>query len=214
MGRHPLSDVSTTLPPWHHQPARRPQRCYRRYHAIASPLQTPHPHLPALDDPPTMCLHPTHRSPPARAGADGGPLGERRLRKPANPFTTTLPNPRSQPTNHRFANNRGRRAVGRETPPEARQPVHHHPAQSAFPTNQPPVCQQPRTAGRWAIPPPIPATLRLQTRAHISPPGPIRVHNQPPVCQQPRTAGRWAIPLLMTTPLTLCSPPISPQVHC
>jgi hypothetical protein len=183
-------------------------------------MQTPHPHLPALDDPPTMCLHPTHRSPPARAGADGGPLGERRLRKPANPFTTTLPNPRSQPTNHRFANNRGRRAVGPSRPRFPRRsgckpgPTSHHPAQSAFPTNQRPICQQPRTVGRWAIPPPIPATLRLQTRAHISPPGPIRVHNQPPVCQQPRTAGRWAIPLLMTTPLTLCSPPISPQVHC
>ena len=43
----------------------------------------------------------------------------------------------------------GRRAVGRETTPEAHTTVHHHDAQNAITTNNPRHFYR-RTAGRWA----------------------------------------------------------------
>jgi hypothetical protein len=55
-----------------------------------------------------------HRSPPARAGRDGGPLGNPGPRKPTPALTTNTPNPRSLPTNPR-------------TPTPAHQPPHTNP---------------------------------------------------------------------------------------
>jgi hypothetical protein len=88
-------------------PRRRQQQASRE--GVAAP--TPHP---SQARPP---LAVTHRSPPARAGADGGPLGERRPRKPEKIPTTQSPASRND--THR-----------------ARAPVHHHDAQTAI-TKQP-----------------------------------------------------------------------------
>jgi hypothetical protein len=61
-----------------------------------------------------------HRSPPARAGRDGGPLGNPGPRKPTSAFTTNQPphtNPRTPTPAHQPP---GRRAVGLfPRPPEA-----------------------------------------------------------------------------------------------